>query len=100
VPVLSTRAGVVGRIDTRQVGLAVVVLGGGRTRPQDAIDHAVGLSELLPVGTRVAVGDAFGLVHARTAADADRAATMVRDAYRLGRREPVDTPVVAERIGA
>ncbi len=100
VPVLSTRAGVVGRIDTRQAGLAVVVLGGGRTRPQDAIDHAVGLSELLPVGTRVAVGDPLGLVHARSVADADRAATMVRDAYRLGRREPVDTPVVAERIGA
>ncbi len=100
VPVPSTRAGVVGRIDTRQVGLAVVVLGGGRTRPQDAIDHAVGLSELLPVGTRVAVGDPLGLVHARSVADADRAATMVRDAYRLGRREPVDTPVVAERIGA
>ncbi len=100
VPVPSTRAGVVGRIDTRQVGLAVVVLGGGRTRPQDAIDHAVGLSELLPVGTRVAVGDPLGLVHARSVADADRAATMVRDAYRLGRREPVDTPVVAERIDA
>ena len=31
-------------IDTRRVGLAVVVLGGGRTRPQDAVDHAVGLT--------------------------------------------------------
>jgi thymidine phosphorylase len=100
VPVLSTQPGVVGRIDTRQVGLAVVVLGGGRTRPQDAIDHAVGLSELLPVGTRVAIGDPLGVVHARSVADADRAATMVRDAYGIGRRTRVDGPVVAERIGA
>ena len=29
--------------DTRQVGLAVIELGGGRTRPQDAVDHAVGI---------------------------------------------------------
>lgn len=29
--------------DTRQIGNAVIELGGGRTRPQDAIDHRVGL---------------------------------------------------------
>ena len=32
--------------DTRQIGLAVVELGGGRTRPQDAVDHAVGLTAI------------------------------------------------------
>ncbi len=34
------------RIDTRAVGMAVVALGGGRTRPQDSIDHSVGLTDL------------------------------------------------------
>ncbi len=29
--------------DARQIGLAVIELGGGRTHPADAIDHAVGL---------------------------------------------------------
>ena len=29
--------------DTRQIGLAVIELGGGRTRPQDPVDHAVGI---------------------------------------------------------
>ena len=32
--------------DTRQIGLAVVELGGGRTRPQDPVDHAVGLTAI------------------------------------------------------
>src|SRR5688500_8373863 len=32
-------AGIVQAIATRDVGLAVVALGGGRRRPQDAIDH-------------------------------------------------------------
>lgn len=32
--------------DTRHIGLAVIELGGGRTRPQDAIDHAVGISHI------------------------------------------------------
>ncbi len=30
--------------DTRQIGNAVIELGGGRTRPQDPVDHAVGLT--------------------------------------------------------
>ncbi len=98
VPVTAPRTGVVTRIDTRQVGLAVVVLGGGRTRPQDSIDHSVGLRELLPVGTRVRAGEALGVVHARTTADAERASAVVREAYRLGRRAPAEAAVVAERV--
>ena len=39
-------AGFVESIDTRGIGLAVVALGGGRTRPQDPVDHAVGLTDL------------------------------------------------------
>ena len=47
------RAGVVQEIATRELGLAVVAKGGGRTRPEDAIDHAVGLTEMAAVGERV-----------------------------------------------
>ena len=40
-------------IDVRAVGLAVVELGGGRARAADAIDPAVGLTELAPIGAEV-----------------------------------------------
>lgn len=100
IPVAAQRSGVVTHVDTRQVGLAVVVLGGGRARPQDGIDHAVGLRELLPVGARVRAGEALGVVHARTPSDAERAAAVVREAYRLGRRAPSEATVVAARVDA
>lgn len=32
--------------DTRQIGMAVIELGGGRTRPQDPIDHSVGITNI------------------------------------------------------
>lgn len=32
--------------DTRQIGMAVIELGGGRTRPQDSIDHSVGITKI------------------------------------------------------
>lgn len=46
----SDRLGLAGNLgfDTRQIGLAVIELGGGRTRPQDEIDHAVGISHIAP----------------------------------------------------
>ena len=50
LPVKAERDGYVTAIATRDVGVAVVALGGGRTKPDDEIDHAVGLTRLLPVG--------------------------------------------------
>src|SRR5919202_7072133 len=63
-PAFPERAGTVAAIDTRAVGLAVVALGGGRTRPQDPVDHAVGLTELAGIGARVDGGRPLALVHA------------------------------------
>ena len=45
--------GFVASIDVRAVGLAVVELGGGRSRAADEIDPAVGLTELAPIGAEV-----------------------------------------------
>jgi thymidine phosphorylase len=98
VAVEPARPGVVGRIDTRAVGLVVVQLGGGRTRPQDDIDHAVGLTELAGLGEQVGPDRPLGVVHARTEAAAAQASQALRAAYRVGRRHPEVGPVVRERV--
>jgi thymidine phosphorylase len=94
------RSGPVTGVETRQVGLAVVVLGGGRSRPQDPIDHAVGLTELAPVGAHVGADRPLAIVHARDEASAAAAATSLRAAYRVGGRVPAPRPVVSQRITA
>jgi len=96
--VLPERAGVVAAVDTRQVGLAVVALGGGRTRPQDPVDHAVGLTELAAIGDAVGPGRPIAVVHARTEGDAVAATSAVRAAYRVGHRPGTALPIVVERI--
>jgi thymidine phosphorylase len=85
-------AGVVERVDVRSVGLAVVALGGGRTRETDPVDHAVGLTEVAAPGERVGPGERpLAVVHAADADAAERAATALRDAYVLG-EAPKDPP--------
>jgi len=84
-------------IDTRAVGLAVVALGGGRTRPQDPIDHAVGLTSLVGLGAPVGPGQPLALVHARSPEEAQEAAARVLAAYEIGEAPQVG-PVVVERL--
>jgi thymidine phosphorylase len=84
---------------TRELGLAVVALGGGRTRPQDKIDHAVGLTHLASIGTAVTKGDAIARVHARTKDAAERAVTAIQSSYVIGPKRPATTDAVVRRIG-
>ncbi|MGY6550078.1 MAG: thymidine phosphorylase [Roseinatronobacter sp.] len=72
-PIPAPRAGVVAGYATRDIGLAVIELGGGRRQPSDRIDPRVGFSQIVPEGTQVAPGDPLALVHAASAAQADAA---------------------------
>ena len=101
-PVIRTveTEGTVTGIDARAVGLAVVALGGGRTRPQDDVDPAVGVSDLAPVGQPLGDGTPLAIIHARTDDAADAAEATLRAAYRLGgAREVEDRDTVIELIG-
>ncbi len=79
-PVDVPTTGVVTAIDVRALGLAVVTLGGGRQRPTDPIDHAVGLTEVKGLGEPVGPGQPFALVHARNEAAADAAIARIKAA--------------------
>ena len=61
--------GTVAGIATRALGLAVIGLGGGRTRPEDPVDPRVGFTDLAGPGSS---GGLLGIVHAADEAAADR----------------------------
>ncbi|MGB3537338.1 MAG: thymidine phosphorylase [Mesorhizobium sp.] len=96
--VRATANGFITGIATRDIGLAVVTLGGGRSRPEDRIDHSVGISRLLPVGAEAIAGETLALVHARTPAEAETAARVVLDAYSVGMSRPSAKKAVIRRI--
>ena len=97
-PVPAPRTGVVTGWDSEALGLVVVGLGGGRRVAGARIDHAVGLSDLLPPGASIAAGEAVALVHARDDAAADRAAASVLAALAIGDEPPPPHPLILQRI--
>ncbi len=98
VPVPAPRAGYASATNCRGLGLAVVALGGGRTRPQDAIDFAVGLTGLVELGQKVDAGQPLALVHARTPEAAARAVAEVQAAYTIADAAPAANPIVYRTI--
>lgn len=97
VPAVSQ--GIVSEVDVRRIGLAVVGLGGGRTRPGGRIDPRVGFTGLAAIGMQVGGGAApLGTVHARCEAEAEAAAEALRSAYRIGAALQAIRNPVLERL--
>ncbi len=90
--------GTVAAIEVRRLGVAVVGLGGGRTRADQAVDHAVGLVAVAAIGADVGPGRPLATVLARDDAAAAAAADAVRAAFTLG-DAPDASPIVARRLG-
>lgn len=63
-PVKATKAGTISHIETEEIGLATMNLGGGRETKDSVIDLAVGYVFVKKLGDRVEEGDTIAMVHA------------------------------------
>lgn len=97
-PCPAERGGYIAGMDAREVGLAVVALGGGRSHADDAIDPSVGLTRVIDVGAAVRAGDALCVVHAANEADADEAIAALRAAIHIAEMPPGEKPAVLARV--
>ena len=90
------RAGTLRFRDVRAVGRAVAALGGGRSRPEDEIDPAVGVVFLRAAGEAVSTGDVIARIHHRSRG-LERAIELLAEAVEIsGPFEP--GPLVLARL--
>ncbi|MGS3150305.1 thymidine phosphorylase [Aeromonas sanarellii] len=98
-PVYAASSGFVTAMDTRELGLAVVAMGGGRRAAGDKLDYAVGLTDFIRLGQSVEADKPLALIHAQTEAQFAEAARMVQAAVKIGDTRPEALPEVYRRIG-
>jgi thymidine phosphorylase len=96
-PVYADDEGVVTSLRTRDLGLAVIELGGGRRVASDNINHAVGLENILGKGFKADFETPLCMIHAQTENDFERAAAIVKAAYSLGESGESNATII-ERI--
>ncbi|GAB3525501.1 thymidine phosphorylase [Photobacterium proteolyticum] len=97
-PVYAESTGYAFAMDTRGLGMAVVGMGGGRRVASDTIDYAVGLSDMIALGTEVNADTPLAVIHARTEAQWEEAAKAVRENITISEQKPEPTPEVYRRV--
>lgn len=79
--VVSPNAGVITRIDCEKVGIASLVLGGGRETKEDNIDPAVGIILHKKISDRVAINEPLCTLHYNRSERLDEARSLVLSSY-------------------
>ncbi len=96
--VLSTESGWVTAVAPRSIAAVVAMLGGSRTRPREAIDHAVGVELHTRVGDVVSKDDIIAQIHANSMDGLGEAVERVASAVIVSDVETLPRPSVLERI--
>ncbi len=92
------RDGFISAFNTRQVGVASMILGAGRETIKDTIDPTVGFLFEKKLGERVCTGDVLCRIYYRDIERMVRAREMLRNAIEISGRKPVPLPLIKARI--
>jgi len=96
--VLSSSAGFLTATDCQQLGVALAMLGGGRERKEDFIDHAVGLEFHARIGDRIENGQPLATIHYNSAAKLAEAKALIASSYQISESAPDEAPLLIHRI--
>jgi len=100
VDLLSPGEGFLADIACEQIGLAVVMLGGGREKKEDAVDPAVGIVLHKRIGDPVREGEPFCTIHYNSETRLAAARVLLDPAFRVVREaSPGAPPLIRKRIG-
>lgn len=97
IPVLAEAEGHVQRILAQEIGIACMMLGGGRETKESTIDPAVGIILNKKIGDGVKKGDVLAYIHANDREKAITAAAKIKAAYQMSTEE-VARPVMIKQL--
>jgi pyrimidine-nucleoside phosphorylase len=98
--VSSTQRGFITATNCEQFGTALAMLGGGREKKEDQIDHAVGLEFHKRIGDPVETGERLATIHYNREAKLAEAKRLIAESYVIGDRAVEKKPLVRRIIGA
>ena len=98
VPLRAARNGFVQGVDAMGVALAALRLGAGRSKVEERIDPAVGMSALVKIGERVEKGQPLCVIHANDRKKLADARRMLTQAIAIGRRPCAGPSLIGEVI--
>jgi len=80
----SSAAGRIVQMDSEKIGIASLVLGGGRSTKEDVIDPAVGVMVHKKIGDKVAAGEPLCTLYYNRPDQVEEARALIQAAYTIG----------------
>lgn len=96
--VKSPVSGFVTSIMSEQIGIAGVVLGGGRAKKEDSVDPAVGIIVHKKIGDRVSAGEPLCTVYYNSAERFSNAAPLIEKSYTIEAAAPLKAQTLIRQI--
>lgn len=97
-PVYLEQPGYLATTDTRELGMTVVRLGGGRQTAGEAIDHRVGITAMAALGDYLDSHQPLAMLHAADDASWQQAANSLKAATCVTSQKPKEIPLIYRRI--
>ena len=96
--VTSSASGFISGTNCEGFGIALAMLGGGREKKEDKIDHGVGLEFHKRIGDRVEIGEPLATIHYNSDAKLAEAKALIACSYFIGEKAPQEKPPLVRRI--
>ena len=96
--VFAPKSGIISFINAKTIGMAVVVLGGGRRNPSDKIDYSVGFDQLVGVGEEITKQRPIARIHANDETSALEAEQRLIEAYEIGEKTRANPLIYATKF--
>lgn len=87
-PIFAPQQGYIKSMNTREIGLSIIELGGGRTMPEQKLDLATGYSEFIQIGDKVDEKTPLAIVHYQSSEQYERAKQTLYQAIEIGSEKP------------
>ena len=94
IAVKSDKKGYITGIETKNVGLAAMMLGAGRAKIEDEIDPAVGIWLYKRHGEPVKQGEELALFYVNDTKNLEHAISVFKNAYKIEDKEPNELPLI------
>jgi pyrimidine-nucleoside phosphorylase len=98
IEIKAEQSGFIQSIDTRAIGEAIASIGGGRTKVEDSIDHAIGYLSYAKLGAEINKDEPLGLLQCHTETQANSVATHIQAAYQMAETKPSALPSLIKEI--
>ena len=97
-PIYAKAEGYISSIDTRKVGLGVIMMGGGRTIPTQAINYTTGFSNFCQIGDKVDIKTPICYIHSEDKDNIQSIKNIINEAITISENKPTVTPIVLNKI--